>query len=164
MDATLNRDKWIVFRTKNWSEPAEQTEYYSELLEHYVPASSRIVGVSNGGSAFGRVIRKLHRLYEFRGVREGLAVENFLQENSFLGSLLFEAYEEVRNHFGFGVRIALEIVADPEAQEDQQLFVVIRTKFPPKAARVLLSGLDQDWWLDALLKAQGKMGISLEYA
>lgn len=105
-------------------------------------------------------ISSLRKLYEFRG---GLVVERFLRDHRFLNRLLLDAYEEIREHFGVGTRAVLEVVTEPEAQEDQQLFVVIRTKFPPKAARVLLAELDQEWWMDTLPAAQDKMEFALEY-
>ncbi len=107
------------------------------------------------------LIRRLRRRYEFRG---GTAVKDFLKDNPFLFQLLFEAYDKIREkYFGPRASMALEVVADPEAPRDQQLFVVIQTRFRPKIAHALLSELDRGWWLDALPAAQGKMELSLEY-
>jgi hypothetical protein len=58
--------------------------------------------------------------------------------------------------------MALEVVADPEALGDKQLFVLIRTEHARKVARGLLAELDQAWWLNALPAAEGKMEIALE--
>src|SRR5215203_3895299 len=103
-------------------------------------------------------ISALKNLYEFKG---SLA-ESFLKENPSLTSLLFAAYGAVHEHFGSGVETALEVVADPEALGDRQLFVLIRTELPRREARVHLAELDQGWWLGALPAAEGKMEISLE--
>ena len=152
--ATIN-EEWVS-ELKDWDEPGER----------YAPLSGTVATSAVKKSRFvpepiitEKSISRLRKLYEFRG---GLIVERFLRENSFLNMLLLEAYEEIRKHFHGGTRTALEVVADPEAQEDQQLFVVIRTSFSPKVARALLSELDHDWWLDALPEAEGRMEISLE--
>jgi hypothetical protein len=103
-------------------------------------------------------ISELNRVYEFR---DGL-VEKFLEENPSLDALLFEAYKMIRRHFGSQVHVALEVMADPESVGDQQLFVLIRTEFPPRTAGAHLAVLDQEWWLEALPAAEGKMEIALE--
>jgi hypothetical protein len=103
-------------------------------------------------------ISALKKLYEFKGSR----VESFLKENPSLTSLLFAAYGAVHEHFGSGVETALEVVVDPEALGDRQLFVLIRTELPRKEARVHLAELDRGWWLGALPAAEGKMEIALD--
>lgn len=104
-------------------------------------------------------VGKLRKLYEFRN---GAAVVEFLEENPFLTPLLFSAYDKVRRYFA-GSRLVLKVIADPEAQEERELFVFIQTKLPPKAARPLFAEFEREWWLDAMLDARGEMNISLEY-
>jgi hypothetical protein len=77
---------------------------------------------------------------------------------------MLRADEEVRRIFGATPRLILKVVADPEAQEDRELFLLIRTDLQPKEARALLKRLRREWWLDAMLDAKGEMGIGLEYA
>lgn len=152
--ATLYKE-WVP-SPEDWSEPAE----------HYSPLGSGIAAsIENRGTFLGKPalaegsISGLRKLYEFRGE---LDVERFLRDNPSLNRVLLEAHEEIREHFDVGTRTALEVVTDPEVQEDQQLFVVIRTKFPPKVARALLAELDRDWWLGALPRTQGKMELIIE--
>ncbi len=101
---------------------------------------------------------ELSGMYEFRDNM----VESFLEENPSLASLLFEAYKIIPDYFGSEVEMALEVVADPEAPEDMELFVVIRTELLPMKARVLLHELDQGWWRDVSPAAEGKMEFALE--
>jgi hypothetical protein len=103
-------------------------------------------------------VGELSSLYEFRDD----SVEGFLVENPSLASLLFEAYKIIPEYFGSEVEMALEVVADPEAPGDRELFVVIRTELPPMKARALLSELDQGWWRDVSPAAEGKMEFALE--
>lgn len=100
----------------------------------------------------------LNPLYEFRGD----SVRGFLTENPFLGGLLFEARTVIDEHFGSETKTALEVVADPEALGDRQLFVLIRTELPRKDARARLAELDRTWWFDALPASKGKMEIALD--
>lgn len=144
--ATIYKNAWVS-SSEDWDKPKE----------HYV-ADTRGALINTAALTEGFMSR-LRKQYEFRGE---LIVESFLQENSFLGNLLSEAHEEIRDHFGFGVRPALEVVVDAEALGDQQLFIVIRTKFPPKVARAHLAELDRDWWLGALPRAGGKVEIATE--
>lgn len=103
-------------------------------------------------------ISELKKLYTFS---DGL-VDNFLEENPSLTELLLEAHKVIREHFGSGVETTLEVVTDPEALGDQQLFVLIRTDLPRKEARRHLAELDQGWWLSVLPAADGKVEIALE--
>lgn len=128
---------------------------------------SDLIGYGGNGGELADVIpyhegliSSLRRRYTFR---DDIAVEGFLRKNQFLIQLLFSAFKEIRKHFDGNPRLALEVSTDPEATGDQQLFVIIRTRFRPKIARAILSDLDQGWWLGALPAAQGKMEFSLEY-
>ena len=103
---------------------------------------------------------KLRKRYEFRGSK---AVEDFLEEHEFLIRPLSEAYDRIRDYFGPRARLALKVVNDPEARQDQELFVFIQTGLSPKAARTLLAELDRDWWRSAFPATHGKPTIGLEY-
>ena len=89
-------------------------------------------------------------------------MQGFLEENPSLADLLFQAHKLIQEHFGSEVEAALEMVADPEALGDRQLFVLIRTELPRKEARERLAELDRGWWLNALPASEGKMEIALE--
>lgn len=159
VDAVLDSVKW---------EPS--SGYSGKNARRYSSVSSGVAKAADSGNSFSDepaladgLISKLRRRYEFRG---GLALENFLrenaQENEHLGGLLLEAYEVIRGLFGPETRVALEVVTDPDAPGDQELFVIIRTKFPPKVARALLSVLDQGWWRNVSPAARGKMELDVE--
>jgi hypothetical protein len=113
---------------------------------------------ANNATLTDEFIRTLNELYEFKGN----LVEGFLSENSSLISLLFGAYAEIHRYFGSKVETALEVVTDPEALGDRQLFVLIRTELPRKETRARLADLDRGWWLNTLPAAEGKMEIALD--
>ncbi len=108
-------------------------------------------------------VPRLRRLYEFRG---GLIVEEFLRENlrqnPSLADVLIQAHGVIRGYFRSGTRIILEVVTDPEAPADQQLFVIVRTRLPRKIARELLSIVERGWWRSVPLAIRKKVELDVE--
>ncbi|MCI0692184.1 hypothetical protein L0337_09300 [candidate division KSB1 bacterium] len=74
-----------------------------------------------------------------------------------------ETYDKIGNYFGPQPEVVLEVVADPEADDDRELFTFIRTSLPPQEALEKLDQLDENWWLDAGDQADGKLCIHLEF-
>jgi hypothetical protein len=152
VEATMGQDGQLLVRYSEsvTGSPQAITELHADYRE---------VTPQHGGKTLTEgFISELSSLYEFRDD----LVEGFLEENPSLGSLLFEAYKIIPDYFGSEVETALEVVADPEAPGDRELFVVIRTELPPMKARALLSELDQGWWRDVSPVAEGKMEFALE--
>jgi len=106
------------------------------------------------------LVSGLRRRYAFR---DDAAVTDFLEKRPVLIQILFKAHKEIRDIFGTGPGLALRVVTDPEALEEQELFLFVQTKLHPRAARPLLDELGRKWWLGAMLDAKGEMNISLEY-
>jgi len=152
----------LIEVARNYIESTGDKE--KELLDYddpytwfrFVPPSQTAF-VDNAALTHG-LISELNRLYEYKGT----LVESFLEENPSLAGLLFAAHAVIRRYFGSEVKSALEVVADPEALGDKQLFVLIRTEHPRNVARELLAELDKAWWLNELPRAEGKMEIALE--
>ncbi len=106
------------------------------------------------------LLPSLRRWYEFR---DEAAVADFLRENSFLIPVLFDAHKKIRDTFiDPRTRIIQETVADPETPADQQLFIIVKTRFPPKVSRDLLSALDRKWWRGLPLAVKKKLEIDVE--
>ena len=103
--------------------------------------------------------QSLEQLYSFRKPEETL---RFLEENPFLAPLLEEAYIHIREYF-LHEKVFLEVVADPEAVGEKQLVVFIVVEQKPNEASQALDDLDEDWWLDAMERAQDKLCITLEF-
>lgn len=136
------------------------TDYYGPFDPSFVGQEEDKYEIYELVSYLGESIGRLRRLYEFRN---DVAVETFLQERPLLIQLLFNAYMKIREYFGPTSRLVLTVVADPEEQEERELFLFIQTELRPTAARTLLAELDREWWIDAMLDAKGEMNISLEY-
>lgn len=149
-----------VASNKLQSSPEDRGPFQARLAELLSIDSLDVIAKAGNLSQENEHSSRLRRRYEFKG---DTAVEDFLKENPFLVRLLFDAYDRIREYFGPGTRLALEVISDPEAEEERELFLFIQTRLPPKAARTLLAVLDREWWLDAMLDAKGEMTISLEY-
>jgi hypothetical protein len=104
--------------------------------------------------------RSLERLYTFRRRAE---VSQFLEKHPFLVPLLLEAYSEFGNYFGPYPQVFLEVVTDPEAADDRQLFAFISTRLSPDEALDRLEQFDKSWWLSALDRAEGNLCIHVEF-
>lgn len=81
----------------------------------------------------------------------------------YLLPLLVEAHKKVAEYFELPAKPILEVISDPESEGDQQLFLLIPTYHAPQQALFRLDQLDQEWWLDVLPQARGKMTIDVEY-
>jgi hypothetical protein len=103
-------------------------------------------------------ILRLMGLYDFRD-RE---VTGFLKRNHFLIPLLFEAHDEIKKRFE-NAALFLEVIADPDASDDRELYALVATHLPPEAALEELERLDQEWWLAAMDRARGKLCIDIEF-
>ncbi|NUO80825.1 hypothetical protein HUU05_12155 [candidate division KSB1 bacterium] len=91
-------------------------------------------------------------------------VRQFLEAHPFLVSLLKEARERIDNYFGGHNDVVLEVIAEPNALDDHELFAFVQTDLPHKDALARLERLDEDWWLDASVRAQGKLCIHVKFA
>jgi hypothetical protein len=108
---------------------------------------------------FEAQLQLLELIYSFRKPRE---VKRFLETYKFLAPLLIEAYFEIGKHFP-NPRIFLEIDIDPEETNDQQLVAFVATNYSPNEAIRKLKQFDEDWWLDALDRAQKRLCINVEF-
>lgn len=90
-------------------------------------------------------------------------VAQFIQENAFLAELLVEIRAKVSEMFGAATQIRLDLLDDPEFLGQPKLYAVILTPLAAEAALALQGRLDDDWWLDNLDRAQGKLNLCLEY-
>jgi hypothetical protein len=105
------------------------------------------------------VAQSLKQMYDFR---KPVEISHFLQVNPFLTPLLEEAYTHIRKYFPSS-QLILEVVADPEALDEEQLVIFIVVKYDPDEASETLNQLDENWWLDAMEWTQDKLCITLEF-
>ncbi len=157
MNPTLYRTEWVS--QEDWDEPLED-DVHTGFPPQETKSENAFAGKRNPTDG---VISVLNRLYEFRG---GLVVEGFLRENlpqnRYMAGILLEAQARIHDRFRSGARVILEVVTDPDAPSDQQLFIIIRTRFPMKIARDLLSVLRESWWRTLPREARRKLELDVE--
>lgn len=102
----------------------------------------------------------IRKLFVFRNPPE---VSEFLHAHPFLVPLLVEAHGRISQYFAPSPEVILEVITDPEAEDDRELFAFIRTALPPDEAMRKLDGLDQEWWLEASSRAKCLLNIDVEY-
>jgi hypothetical protein len=105
------------------------------------------------------VATKLHDLYVFKQPDE---VSDFLQRHPFLLPLVNQAYDEIHQRFPSSP-VTLEVVVDPEDDEDVQLVATVLTSYSPLEVFTKLQELDAEWWLGVMDQAQGKFHITTRY-
>jgi len=92
-------------------------------------------------------------------------VLDFLSTHSYLMPILVGAHERVTAEFQ-GSRLFLRVVTDPDGMgpnNTDELVASIATDLEPLEAIGRLDRIDDDWWLDALPSARGKLIIDLEF-
>ena len=103
-------------------------------------------------------IRALERFYTLRGSYE---VGEFLWRHPFLVPLLLEARAEIEQVFS-NAEVALQVIANPEEPDFEQLFAYVSAALDPIEALLRLRQFDDAWWLRASPRAAGKFCIYLE--
>jgi hypothetical protein len=88
-------------------------------------------------------------------------VKNFIYNHPFLIPILREAPENIKNIFGKGTILILEIILDSE-ENYRELFIVIKSKYKSKKARQLMDKLDSKWFLGKINQTKGKLCITEE--
>ena len=113
-----------------------------------------------GTEGLHRELTLLSQLYNIREESEAL---EFLEDNPALIALVVEAHERVRDYFGSSTELALEVITDPEAAEDYELVIFVRTNLSPDDAFSKLEQLDEEWWLDTSSDMREKLCIHVEF-
>lgn len=100
----------------------------------------------------------IERFYTFE---QPEVVRGFLDAHEYLLPLVFEAVGEIQQDFPES-SLLLAVDMDPDGTYDQ-LVMYIETPLSAEQALDRLSRIQQRWWLDALDRAHGQLGLSLTY-
>jgi len=140
--------------------PNETLEATSYLTDAVSRLFSRLQGTISGMTQTRTADEafSIEGLYSLKGKA---AVIQFLDEYPFLIPLLLvEARKNIRAHFPHS-KVSLEVIVDPEAEDDQLLASVSTTLDADDAYR-RLKEFDRAWWLDAMEQSQGLLCISVK--
>ncbi len=145
---------WRFLRVDQTAFDQTDCSSFGELVKQLPTASSAQETISFEESP------DLEDLYELAGDE----VEDFIREHPVLQDLVYEAHAEIRSLFGAEPRLLLKVLEDPDDESEQaQLGMVIETSADRDSARTMLRKLDEQWWVEAMPKADNLMTISLEY-
>jgi len=95
-------------------------------------------------------------------VLESDKVVDYLEKYPFLVPLLSQAPSEIRKYF-LSAQLLLELVTDPDAYDTTDLVLFIIPSCEPDDASKSFDQFGEDWWLDTMSQAQGKLFIVTEY-
>lgn len=102
-------------------------------------------------------IEILEKSYIFNNPKE---IKRFILANMYLIEILLEAPQHIYQIFG-NFPIYLELHHDPEEDWDE-LFIVIKTNYPPDKAVELEEKLFEEWFIKVLKKTNGKLNFTEE--
>lgn len=95
-------------------------------------------------------------------VREG--VEEVLERHTELRAFVREVAAQLREMFGEGLALALERFHDPGApEEEDRLFLFVKTDIDPEAAQAMLMRFDEAWWLANSHRGEHLLQVSVEF-
>lgn len=105
-------------------------------------------------------IARLEQVYKFHHAEK---VKQFLVNNPVIISILLEAQAVLEKFFGSDVGVTLEVVSDPEASDNSQLFGYIHTgDMAPDVAFKHINAMDEAWFLKKIDLIGGLFNFNLE--
>lgn len=102
---------------------------------------------------------KIAKLYS---VSNSSKLLRFLEKNRHLIPIVFKAYKEIRKRFP-SEKLILESVSDPEAENEEEVFVYILTSLSVGEAIARLNNLDEEWFLSELPRTKGLFNFNLRF-
>lgn len=107
--------------------------------------------------------RLIEHLADVYALQDGLKVRAFLRRHPYLVPLLIDARQMISRHFGDEALVTLEVVQDPESEDDPELVAQIHTSAGSSEALHALQRFDEEWWLGALDRARCKLTIGIRH-
>ncbi len=96
-------------------------------------------------------------------LRDAPAVAAFLRHHPDVVATLLAAEDVVTDYFPESGPMILEVVRDPEAGDEVELYARIPTALDVDAALERLRAFDEGWWLDALPNVANTLTFTIEY-
>lgn len=107
------------------------------------------------------IIDEFPSLYHHYQIEKESEVISFVRKYPFLMNILTEAPNQIHRIFGKDVTLCLELHHDPEEGWDE-LFIVIKSPYAAEEAIRRENQLAEEWFLDRMEAAQGKLNITEE--
>jgi len=144
--------------------------YSGEKMRETLEDSSQLYSIEMGERKTNEILESSYRLYQIKMI-EGLKrfyifkeeekIQAFLLSNEDLVLILYEAIGHIYSTFGPSVINFLELHSDTE-ESWEELFIVIKSPYPPEKARELMDKLGDEWFLDVINKVENRLCITEE--
>jgi hypothetical protein len=95
-------------------------------------------------------------------VKDAPAVRRYLGDRPFLMPLLVEARRTISRYFPDDARTRLQLLPDRDDGDHVDLFAIIGTSLREEDALRRLDRFDEEWWLEAAVRANGQLTIDVE--
>lgn len=106
-------------------------------------------------------VARLERRMRFRNEPE---VSIYLKQHPDLVTVLLEALDELPAHFGPDTPMVLEVLTDPEEEDEiRTLSAIIQTTFEPERAIALEDRFIDAWWREASFRTGDRLTFGIEY-
>ena len=89
-------------------------------------------------------------------------VDAYVRRHPYLEPLLSRAPDQIARHFGAHRGLVLDAPVFPD-DGTQHLYLLVLTADPFDEVVVRRDRLDKQWWLDAMVKAQARMTVDVEF-
>lgn len=119
-------------------------------LRLQLPRTGKLIEKSTP-SIFEQIENELELLsvyYEYRKKRE---IVNFLINRQSILNLIREAPLQIQKHFGSDMKLAIEIIYDPEIEDFKILFIYIKTNLDVDEALKRLDKIDEEWHYEEII-------------
>ena len=91
-----------------------------------------------------------------------LAIEQYLDQNTFLCNVVFEVETAIRKYFS-EENLRLELYKDPEGEMSDELAIYILTRKEPHIALDKLEEFDCEYWIEKANQWDNFISVNLEY-
>ena len=143
----------FLFRNKTFQNILLAIQNFSNIYSY---VKSNTVDLQFLNSQF----QKISELYTFRS--GSLQILNFLIRNEKLLHFVIEAKAHISDYFPED-ELILEIISDPEEDEDEEIVIYVRTNLQVEEALPKLNEFDESWFLNAITVYGENLCIDLEY-
>lgn len=137
---------------------------YPPMLAHNVPAAYKL--------SMEEVDKITERFYvedsdslslkDMYIFREKDIVQEYLNSKEFLKQILAETFEKIQGYF-YNPSLFLEVISNPEEDDDTHLALFIKTSLPPTEAVEKLDQLDEEWISVFSADIAKHLSINLEF-
>jgi len=151
-----------VIPTQSIAQKNQDSGFYLDSISEIVTNQS-LTPEQIAKSKIKTVIEEINTLsskYEISNFEE---VKTFLSKNRFLISLVEEIPSKIYQYFERSQKLSLNTSHEPDFPNSIELWIYISTDLSAKEAMPILERFDEEWWLENMERANGKLNITIKF-